>query len=194
MRMTRVARQEKENHLQKLIEVDQGTQKHAAGLLGVSVSWVERACKRLGLKTQRSGPRSGPLHPDWRGGRMVDRGGYVLIWCPDHLFVRKTRYVLEHRLVMERMLGRYLKPNEVVHHINGVRDDNRPENLQVFQTNGAHLKAELEGKVPNWTDEGCERMEAGIERSRRTRFGVKSDARQRNQRTARLKEKRGSSR
>lgn len=47
-------------------------------------------------------------------------------------------YVLEHRLVMERMLGRYLKSLEVVHHINGDPSDNRDENLSIFANQSGH--------------------------------------------------------
>lgn len=58
--------------------------------------------------------------------------GYLLVYQPDHPWAQKSGYVAEHRLVMEQALGRYLLPLETVHHKNGVRDDNRPENLEVW--------------------------------------------------------------
>lgn len=58
--------------------------------------------------------------------------GYVLIWAPDHPWAQKSGYIAEHRLVMEQTLGRSLLPLETVHHKNGVKDDNRPENLEVW--------------------------------------------------------------
>ena len=80
--------------------------------------------------------KRGPEHNTWKGGRLVRPDGYILIWQPDHPYARyvtKTSgYVLEHRLVVEKALGRYLKPNELVHHINGIRDDNRLENLELI--------------------------------------------------------------
>lgn len=70
----------------------------------------------------------------WKGGRIWRRG-YVLAYAPDHPSLAGTqrRYVLEHRLVMERQLGRLLKRTESVHHKNGVRDDNRIENLELWK-------------------------------------------------------------
>lgn len=70
----------------------------------------------------------------WQGGRRVQRGGYIGVWMPEHpsLEGTKRKYVLEHRLVMEEMLKRPLIRTEQVHHKNGIRDDNRPENLELW--------------------------------------------------------------
>jgi hypothetical protein len=57
-----------------------------------------------------------------------------MIWAPEHPRTGNGSYVFEHVLVMEEMLGRYLLPGENVHHRNGVRDDNRPENLELWTT------------------------------------------------------------
>ena len=64
--------------------------------------------------------------------------GYIFLYKPDYHRANSNHCVLEHIVVMEKKLRRKLKKEEVVHHINGIRDDNRPENLQVFPTNTAH--------------------------------------------------------
>jgi hypothetical protein len=75
---------------------------------------------------------SGTSNSNWRGGRTRHMRGYVMVWAPEHPRAGKGSYVFEHVLVMEEMLGRHLGPGENVHHRNGVRDDNRPENLELW--------------------------------------------------------------
>lgn len=69
---------------------------------------------------------------NWKGGRTYHKAGYVMMLAPDHPRSGNGKYVFEHILVMEALLGRPLRPEESVHHRNGVRDDNRAENLELW--------------------------------------------------------------
>lgn len=69
-----------------------------------------------------------------KGGKYKDNNGYIAIWMPEHPNARGAGYIMEHRFIMSKMLGRPLKPGENVHHINGKRSDNRPENLELWNT------------------------------------------------------------
>jgi hypothetical protein len=63
----------------------------------------------------------------------MHKAGYVMRRVPGHPRARaRSPYIFEHILVMEEALGRYLVAGESVHHRNGVRDDNRPENLELW--------------------------------------------------------------
>ena len=79
----------------------------------------------------------GSSHGMWKGGIKNHPNGYRYIWKPEHPFCTKYGYVMEHRLIMEKHLGRYLTEDEHIHHINGVKTDNRIENLQIM-TNSEH--------------------------------------------------------
>ena len=135
--------------------------------LGVNQKYVQKLLKKYDLPRLKRGDASQmEKNHFWKGGRVVDKGGYILIKNNQHPFCSACGYVREHRLVMENHLKRYLTPKEVVHHINGVRDDNRVENLILFQTNGQHLKTELTGKIPKWSPSGKARILKSVRQPR----------------------------
>jgi hypothetical protein len=91
---------------------------------------ISRSCGCLNrdLALTRIGQKS----PGWRGGKTKSSSDYILIQAPNNPAAQKTGYVPEHRLVMETILGRTLYPEETVHHINGIRSDNRQGNLELW--------------------------------------------------------------
>lgn len=91
-----------------------------------------RFCTRKCAASYSMSRRVGAKNPSWKGGRTKDSEGYIKIWAKNHPNCDYNGYVMEHRLVMEKELGRYLTKDEIVHHINGIRDDNRPNNLAVM--------------------------------------------------------------
>jgi hypothetical protein len=78
----------------------------------------------------------GPAHFAWKGGRKRNVAGYVEVLRPGHPMAYRN-YVYEHRLVMAEHLGRILESHEHVHHRNGIKTDNRVENLELV-TNSEH--------------------------------------------------------
>lgn len=74
--------------------------------------------------------RQGTEAPHWKGGRTLN-DGYVYIHSPWHPNKNLRNYVQESRLIAEKVLGRYLKEDEIPHHINGIKDDNRNCNLLI---------------------------------------------------------------
>ena len=101
-----------------------------------------------------------------KGSRHSD--GYVVVYMKTHPFADKNGRLYEHRLIMEKHLGRYLEPTEIIHHINKIRDDNKIENLKLFHNHSTHTTSESlerkkqgikqgfqKGNIPPKHREGC---------------------------------------
>lgn len=78
-----------------------------------------------------------------RGKKVKRDDGYVLVNCPEYPFAKNGKYVFEHRLVMANYLGHPLSKDECVHHLNGIKDDNRIENFELTN-NSSHRKKHWE--------------------------------------------------
>lgn len=76
---------------------------------------------------------AGKWHPMWKGGEIKFHGR-VLVWTPGHPYPNHNGapYVYRYRLVVEKAIGRYLLPTELVHHKNGNKSDDRLENLEIM--------------------------------------------------------------
>jgi hypothetical protein len=99
---------------------------------------------------------SGSANHRWRGGRWIHKTGYVFVAAADHPTANRDGYVLEHRYVMEKHLGRILAKNEHVHHINGVKSDNDLNNLVVL-TKAEHHQLHGGSGLKRWRAENPER-------------------------------------
>ena len=133
-----------------------------ARVVGTKNEEVKKFLRRNGVTKEFPKATFGEKHYAWKG-RLLDKDGYVLIHCKGHPNARKhTHYIFEHRLVVEADLGRYLLPTEVIHHLDGDKQNNSIENLQVFQSNGEHLAVDLAGRCPKWSQAGKERIHKAL--------------------------------
>ena len=93
-----------------------------------------------GLFKKRDPRITGKNNRSWKNGKYKDKDGYFLVLKPKHPFCDGRGYIRKHRLIVEKHLGRYLKSTEDCHHINEIKNDNRPKNLMAFINNSAHTR------------------------------------------------------
>ena len=107
--------------------------------LTISSKWCSHSCSAKWKHANGYMPppkpfpiRRGSEHHGWRGGRRVMQDGYVSVMIPQPQ--GRSISKLEHRVIMAQHLKRDLLPNENIHHKNGIRHDNRVENLELWKT------------------------------------------------------------
>jgi len=107
-----------------------------ASRFDISDNAVRRRLIKLGVPLRN--PHLSEHSSNWKGGRRITKNGYVEVLNPDYRNTSKSYYIHEHRLVWEKTYGKKIPKGYVVHHLNGVKDDNRPENLVAMKI-GEHL-------------------------------------------------------
>ena len=99
---------------------------------------LRKTCSMKCAVKRRSRVLIGKNAANWRGGTETHSGGWIWVYCPEHPNAHKNK-VAEHRIVMEKKIGRYLSKDEIVHHIDGVKTNNNIENLKIL-TRSSHAK------------------------------------------------------
>ncbi len=116
-----------------------GREHHARGLCDTHYARIKRV-GNVSANVPVGYSKPGALNPNWKGGEISDGHGQILIYSPQHPNPSwQGTHVYRYRLVVEKHLGRYLTPDEVVHHINENPSDDRIENLQVM-SQSEHMK------------------------------------------------------
>jgi hypothetical protein len=125
--------------------------------------WVEIRKNHEWDKCHKCAQRK-ELASGWKGGRFINEQGYAFVWIDNNDFFfpmarrksgKVSSYIPEHRLAMAKYLGRCLHTWEQVHHKNGIKDDNRIENLSITINNNHssdHGKGYIDGFAKGFID------------------------------------------
>lgn len=156
----------KGSDLERLVRVyrDLKCLSKTAKALGTNKATVRRGLHLAGERVlPQSEAQAGKNNPYWNGGKSVNKDRVYLL-RPNHPHATQGGYVLRSRLRMEKHLGRYLRPEEVVHHKDDDPTNDRLSNLQLFASNAEHLRETLKGKCPEWSEDGKQRIREACSR------------------------------
>lgn len=133
--------EQEKNRNQKIIQLYESglTQTEVGAKFGITQSAIYFILKKNNILCKKN--ITGDKNPNWKGGVMYDRGR-KLIYLPYHPNPDRLNYCYEYKLIMEKYLGRYLKNDEVVHHIDGDITNNNIKNLQVM-TQSEHINLHI---------------------------------------------------
>lgn len=153
-------------NVHRVLELSDGLKSSTeiARIVGVSPRYVRRIMLHHNLPRLHCGARMGEKNNQFVSGRRIDLDGYVLVTAPkDHPTARNrtnrnTKLIFEHRMAIERYLGRYLLSTEVVDHLNGLTLHNDPANLRVFDKNSEHLRETISGIPKKISSSGLNRI------------------------------------
>jgi len=99
---------------------------------------TDKEALRIAVEENRNKVLKGSENPNWKGGRTSPKTGYIGLAMPNHPKANKVGYVWEHIVVWEEANGKVLPEDWVVHHLNGIRNDNRKENLMAMPRKNHH--------------------------------------------------------
>ena len=119
------------SHYQAYKSIIKASVQFNIGLCTVNRILIKNGVKRDGRHKKNN--------PNWAGGVITTRQGYIKVRDPLNVMADSRGYVWEHRLVMAKHLGRPLKRTEVVHHIDDDKTNNQLSNLMLFKSQAEHI-------------------------------------------------------